>query len=167
LKSKTKPGLSERRPEHLRVCKACNCPLDAAAHRLRRYCSDDCRKRPAPAVYRFVCPDGRSYIGSASNSRTRFTYGIARSNSRLVRAYEQYSPETWTCEVLERLPPGCSTRDLRKAEQRHIDRLRAWSPDAGFNLAPAIWEDNGPAQRAGRKFRAMVLSRWKAERQWR
>lgn len=86
----------------------------------------------APAVYRFICPDGRSYVGSVRNghSRTR----IARSNSRLASAFKQYPLERWTYEVLERLPRGCSKLDLRAAEQRHIDRLRSWAPDAGFNI---------------------------------
>jgi hypothetical protein len=88
------------------------------------------------------------------NCLKRGDKGIARKNARLLIAYEQYPPETFTYEVLERLVPGCSERDLRKAEQRHIDRLRSWSLDTGFNMMPAIWEGDGPAQRAASQWRA-------------
>jgi hypothetical protein len=82
------------------------------------------RHRPnkCPAVYRFVCPDGRSYVGAAGNCRKRGR--INRSNARLRAAFELHPPETWTFEVLERLPPGCFTEALREAEQHHIDRTR-------------------------------------------
>jgi hypothetical protein len=41
--------------------------------------------------------------------------------------------------VLEKLLPGCSERELREAEQRHIDRLRSRTPELGFNMHPAIF----------------------------
>lgn len=125
---------------HLRVrhCKACGDGF--VSHHGRMYCSDVCLfGARAPAVYRFVCPDGRSYVGAVSDCRKRADNGIARSNTRLVVAFEQHPPETWTYEVLEHLPPRCSKRELHEAEQRHIDRLRSWDPAAGFNIAPAIW----------------------------
>jgi hypothetical protein len=56
------------------------------------------------------------------------------------------------------LPPGCSKRELREAEQRHIDRLSTWSPAAGFNITPAIWDRDGPVQRAGRQALAVLTS---------
>jgi hypothetical protein len=59
---------------------------------------------------------------------------------------------------LERLPPGCSRRTLREAEQRHIDRLRSWAPDLGFNIVPAVYEGDGPSQRTGRQFKAAVMA---------
>jgi hypothetical protein len=90
-------------------------------------------------VYRFICPDGRSYIGSASDSRNRFNNGIARSNLRLAPALKQHPPETWTYEILEELKPGCSVRELREAEQRYIDRLQTSLPEYGFNIQRAAW----------------------------
>jgi hypothetical protein len=110
----------------------------------------------SPAVYRFVCRDGRSYVGAVGVISKRDDHGIARSNPRLLAAFEQHPPEDWTFEVLERLHPGCSKRELREAEQRHIDALRSWSPETGFNIYPAIWEGEGPAQRAGRQWKAAI-----------
>lgn len=112
----------------------------------------------APVVYRFICPnpDGRSYVGGVSDGRKRPDIGIARSNSRLEEAFAQYPPETWTYEVLEQLPSDCSRQARLEAEQRHIDRLQTWSPEFGFNIEPAIWTGDGPAQRAGRQHRAMI-----------
>jgi hypothetical protein len=103
---------------------------------------------PSPAVYRFICPDGRSYVGAVGDCRKRG--GIQRSNVRLLAAFELHPPKTWTYEVLERLTPGCSTEALREAEQHHIDRLRSRLPEFGFIMAPATgvtWTVNG-AQRA-------------------
>lgn len=138
------------------ICRTCERPF--AGHGLRRFCSERCRQARAPAVYRFVCPDGRCYIGGVSDSRRRADSGIARSNSRLVVAFERHPPETWVYEVLERLSPGCSKRELHEAEQRHIDRWRSWSPESGFNIYPAIWTGDGPAQRAARDFSAALLA---------
>jgi hypothetical protein len=64
---------------------------------------------------------------------------VARSNARLKAAFKQYPPETFTFEVLEQLPRGRSEQELRAREQHHIDRLRSWSPDFGFNMNPAVW----------------------------
>jgi hypothetical protein len=136
------------------------------------YCSDECRDAArAPAVYRFVSPDGRSYVGGVKDCRNR-AKGLQRSNARLLAAFEQHPPETFVYEVLEHLPPRSSERELREAEQRHIDRLRSWSPETGFNIHPAIWEGDGPAQCAGRQVRAAIIAivhekqrRWTAE--WR
>jgi hypothetical protein len=116
-------------------CKSCGQPFNTVQGRL--YCSGDCRRTKAPAVYRFVCPDGRSYVGGTSDRRSRANRGIGRFNARLAVAFEQYPPETWTYEILELLAPGCSEQELRAAEQRHIDRLRSCEPDAGFNIWPA------------------------------
>jgi hypothetical protein len=107
-------------------------------------------------VYRFVRPDGRSYVGAVGDSRRRGS--IQRPNVRLLAAFELHPPETWAFEVLERLPPGCSIPALREAEQRHIDRLRSWLPEFGINMAPAVWTADGPAQRAGRQRTAVVLA---------
>jgi hypothetical protein len=126
----------------------------------RRHCSPHriraCTAR-APIVYRFICPDRRSYVGGVSDGPKRVDHGIARSNPRLEEAFAQYPPETWTYEILEWLSPGCSKQELWEAEQRHIDRLQTWSPEFGFNIMPAIWAGDGPSQRAGRQYRAAQL----------
>jgi hypothetical protein len=109
---------------------------------------------PAPAVYRFVCPDGRSYVGSVSDCRKREARGIARSNPWLKAAFERYPPDTFTYEILERLPRGCSIEQLREAEQRHIERLRSWDQERGFNICPATWNGDGPGFLAARQRRA-------------
>jgi hypothetical protein len=89
-------------------------------------------------VYRFICPDGRSYVGSVSDSRNRFNNGIARSNSLLIAAFEKYPPEIWTYEILEELNPGCSIRELREAEQRYMELFASLTPEHGFNIRPAM-----------------------------
>ena len=40
-------------------------------HRGISFCSDQCRKARAPAVYRFICPDGRYYVGAVMDARKR------------------------------------------------------------------------------------------------
>ena len=42
--------------------------------------------KPAPAVYRFICPDGRSYVGSAGNLPGRRGKGFPRSNWLIKRS---------------------------------------------------------------------------------
>jgi hypothetical protein len=130
-----------------RVCAACQrsfgLPSGRGQYR-RLFCSDECRRVRAPAVYRFVCPDGRSYVGAVTDIRKRDVRGIARSNPWLKAAFERYPPDTFTYEILERLPPGCSIEQLREAEQRHIERLRSWAPESGFNICPATWDGDGP-----------------------
>jgi hypothetical protein len=101
-------------------------------NRLHKFCSYSCRRPKIPLIYRFVYPDGRSYVGSAADGRYRGGH-FGRSNERLQVAFEQYPPKTWTYEVLEWLPPGCSERERRVAEQRHIIALQSWKPEFGFN----------------------------------
>jgi hypothetical protein len=128
------------------ACKTCGQPFERTNWN-RKYCSP-CRDRPS--VYRYICPDGRSYVGSACwYINTRDAKGINRSNARLKAAFEQYLPETWTFEVLEQLQPG-QHWELLEAEQRHIDRLRTLSPEFGFNMAPALPRYMRIRYRAGR-----------------
>jgi hypothetical protein len=137
-------------------------------HSGRWYCSEECRTTSkAPAVYRFICPDGRSYVGSVRDCRKRANNGIQRSNLQLLAAFELHPPKTWTFEVLEQLPSGCSSQALREAEQHHIDRLRSCSPEFGFNMTPATWTADGPAQRVGRQQTAarFAIARQKKEPQ--
>jgi hypothetical protein len=146
--------------EHL--CCACGRSFDSPYKR-SKFCSPECQRAEFPVVYRFVCPDGRSYVGAVADGRRRSDHGVARSNSRLLDAFKQYAPENWTYEVLERLKPGCSWQDRRAAEQRHIDRLRSWDPDVGFNMQPAIWEGDGPSQQAARQWRVKIIHAWQAK----
>jgi hypothetical protein len=52
------------------------------------------------------------------------------------------------------MPLECSRPERLAAEQRHIDRLRSWHPDCGFNILPAVWDGDSPGQQAGRQWRA-------------
>lgn len=56
---------------------------------------------------------------------------------------------------------SCRVEDLRSAEQRHIDRLGTWKARGGFNIHPAVWAGNGPAQKAGRRFRRNTMLKWR------
>jgi hypothetical protein len=134
------------------ICQACGVPFLGA--RWRVYCSEQCRKMKAPAVYRFVCPDGRSYVGSRCDIRFRTRYSIG-NNQRLKRALTQYPAETWVYEVLQTFPSSISTQELRTAEQHHIERLRTWDPRHGFNVMPAARPVNGPFRKAVQKMYIM------------
>ncbi len=56
--------------------------------------------------------------------------------------------------MLEDLPPGCSKETLRRAEQHHIEQLRSFLPEHGFNVWPAWWFGDTPGVLAGRARRA-------------
>jgi hypothetical protein len=136
-------------------CKICGAVFDG--HRSRNYCSDLCQfgtTESGPAVYCFTCPDGRKYVGSRVNIRNRKQLGVHRphANPRVLKALKRYPPETWIFEILERMPRGILLEDLLRAEQRHIERLRSWNPLFGFNIFPAIWENDTPGVRAGREY---------------
>ena len=133
----------------INTCKTCG-ELFALFRKIS-YCSTDCWNRRAPAVYRFSCPDGRSYVGAVGDIRKRNARGVDRSNSRLAAAFAQYPPESWIFEILEVLPPGCTVQELRAAEQRHMERLHSLDPQHGFNIWPAIW--------ASGKYRQQMESR--------
>lgn len=155
----------------LRHCAACGEALPA--YRRRKFCEERCdhRKRPAPAVYRYIAPDGRCYVGSVSDIRTRDRRGLSRSNSWINEAIEQFPAELWRFEVLEELPPGCSEHSLRSAEQAHIERLRSWDLAHGFNCHPAVWFGNTPGILAARERRAeqtreMLRERKRSEAVW-
>jgi hypothetical protein len=140
--------IRERRP---RPCLACGKPLPVGQG--RKYCGPvSCapRKRPAPVVYRYVCPDGRSYVGSVSNVRYRDSAGLCRCNAWIAKALATYPPETWRFEILEQLPVGCSAEVLLQAEQKHIDLLRSFRPKYGFNVAPALWFGDTPGVKVAR-----------------
>jgi hypothetical protein len=70
----------------MKICNACGRSFEA--RRRRAYCSPECSRVPAPGVYRFICPDGRSYVGS------RCAYGVSDHNQRLADALDQYPLET-------------------------------------------------------------------------
>jgi hypothetical protein len=144
-----------------RPCCACRRVFDFSNGQ-SKFCPE-CQLAKFPIVYRFICPDGRSYVGSVADGRNRISCGISRSNSRLLAAFEQYPPESWVYEILEQLPPGCSERKLRNAEQRHIDRLRSWDPAVGFNMQPAVWNQEGPSQQAARRRQAEINRAWQAK----
>jgi hypothetical protein len=130
----------KRRLTAIKICVCTICGDEFETHSIRALYCPDCKLTISPIVYRFIAPvpDGRSYVGSMCDGRTRANDGVARSNSRLEEAFAQYPPEMWTYEVLEQLPQGCSRQELVEAEQRHIDRLQTYLPEFGFNMKPAV-----------------------------
>lgn len=119
----------------MKYCVGCFSPLpDTGDGRRSKFCSVGCHRRRAPAVYRWICPDGRSYIGSTPDCRTREQQGVGRKNKRLISAFVDHPPKLWAYEVLQRLPPGCSGRVLQEAEQIYIDKFRSYLPECGFNV---------------------------------
>lgn len=112
-------------------CRSCG----GSIPRWRKYCVECCYQT---AVYRFICPDGRSYVGSTHDLRTRAVNGLLRSNRRIKAVIEKYPPETWRFEVLERLPSRRPFREALEAEQRHIDRLGTLNTERGFNVYAAV-----------------------------
>ena len=120
-------------------CLTCGRRLPASYRSNSWYCGKHCQTYKAPAVYRYVCPDGRSYVGSTCNHELRLRAGIKPSNPRLASALKKYPAQTWTFAVLQLLPPGCAVPALRAAEQQHIERLHTRDPKHGFNILPAVF----------------------------
>jgi len=73
----------------------------------QKYCTVICRTRSAPAVYRFVAPGGRVYVGSRANCRRREREGVRPYNARLRAALTVYPTGAWTFEILQALPVAC------------------------------------------------------------
>jgi hypothetical protein len=48
--------------------------------------------RPAPEVYRYICPDGRSYVGSVADHHKRDRHGLYRFNSWIGDALVTHPP---------------------------------------------------------------------------
>jgi hypothetical protein len=111
----------------------------------------------APVVYRFVAPDGRSYVGSVRYGKSR-AGALARGNTRICIALKDYPAATWRYEVLESFAPGCGELELRSAEQWHTDRLRTLMPEHGFNMFPAVAENS--EQRAQYKRARAEAAKW-------
>ena len=119
-----------------KLCIGCGSVIPESAFPTRKFCVGCPNKRcRAPAVYRFICPDGRSYIGITRNHHVRPRYGVARRNARLDEAFANHPPETWTYELIEVLPQGSSREAMQEAEQRHIDNFGSQRPECGFNVA--------------------------------
>jgi hypothetical protein len=99
----------------------------------RRHCG---KCRPFyTAVYRFICPDGRSYVGSREDCQWRERVGIKPSNARLRKALKKYPAHTWKFEIIEMLKYRSNNQYMR--EQYHIERLRTMDPRYGFNVVRA------------------------------
>lgn|GEM_PF-4406236 len=152
----------KRRGRRRRRCLSCGVNFAKV-----KFCSRRCARYRAPGVYRFVCPDGRSYVGAVGRVTNRGDK-LARSNRRLQKAFKKYPPETWRFELLETLPGGCTVAALRAAEQRHIDRFCTYKESSGFNMDPAVYADDGPAQKAYRRRRTKINRAIHArQREWR
>ena len=150
--------------ERKRICRACGSEF-FWVNSNQVYWSEVCRRVPAPAVYRFIAPDGRSYVGSRANWLAPKRDGITPTNSRLVEALAEYPADTWTFEVLQILPGRCLEADRHRDERYHIDRLRSWDPTHGFNMNPA---DHSVASTACKgAYRAEVGKTVRTLRDWR
>ncbi len=134
-------------------CVTCRGPF-VQQERRQIYCSTPCRENPNPAVYRFVASDGRCYVGSTGNYKRKPCINIKRRNQRLLN----YS-STWTFEILEELKRGCTTAKLREAEQKHIERLRSWDPQHGFNMRIASHSKASDASRQQAKIERRNIPR--------
>ena len=62
------------------------------------YCSKHCVTAKAPAVYRFICPDGRSCVGSRLKIKNRKRDGIGPQNPWLRKALKRHPPEAFRFE---------------------------------------------------------------------
>jgi hypothetical protein len=126
------------------ICRACGEQF-VLWRRTLKYC-DGCRTK-YPGVYRYICPDGRSYVGSAWFLKLRPVNGLSRSNARIDAALKEYPAETRLFEILEVLT-GLAAGDIHHgtlaAEQRHIDRLGTLNPDRGINVVSAMAADRRP-----------------------
>lgn len=138
-----------------RIISSATCPASGTQFVSRAYIAKYCREcrytccfNYSPAVYRFIAPNGMSYVGSTFYSKSRAIYGLQRSNDRLSAAQKKYPSETWCFEILERLPSKCSKRELREAEQRHIERFATLDPECGFNMNPAFGSHKAPSRSA-------------------
>jgi hypothetical protein len=90
------------------ICRFCGTQFTPRDH--RRYCNE-CHYAP-PAVYRFSCPDGRSFVGSTSDLKARSLKGLSRTNRRIKTAIEKY-PQS-------RLQIEACRRAARTAEQDEV-----------------------------------------------
>jgi predicted DNA-binding transcriptional regulator AlpA len=119
-------------------CVHCGEEFEPRSHN-QVYCPRRCRgEQQLSAVYRFVCPDGRSYVGSRIDCRGKEeTGGVDRLNSRLSEALKLYPRDTWRFEIIEILDRSLSYRERRAREQFHIDRLGSGDPRRGFNVMRA------------------------------
>jgi hypothetical protein len=93
-------------------------------------------------VYSFICPDGggidgkgRRYIGSVGDGHGRGKK-LARSNARIDEALKRYPEDTWTYEVLAKLPTNRAMM-IECIEQIYIDTYRTMLPEFGFNIMHA------------------------------
>jgi hypothetical protein len=79
--------------------------VNLSRRRSHKYCDE--RRKDAqeflPAVYRFVCRDGRFYVGSTRRTKIRAQSGVQRWGCGLSAAIMEYPSETWRFEIGERL----------------------------------------------------------------
>lgn len=92
---------------------------------------------PERGVYAITAIDGRAYVGGSVNIISRWRTHLSslrlgkHDNHLLQEAWLQMGERAFTFEVLE-IVSACSA--IYPAEQRHMDRLRAYG--FGFNIYP-------------------------------
>lgn len=91
-------------------------------------------------IYRYIAPDGRSYIGKTGLQQgARAQQGAGyRSSSRFWNAIQQYGWETFKYQVLAVVPKNLPNAEKRACllESRYIKEYRTLSPLFGFNMRP-------------------------------
>lgn len=112
-------------------------------------------------VYAIECTDGRFYVGGSVNIPARWAAHRSslrrgeHKNSALQAAWNALGADAFTFAVLEAVPTG----DIIAAEQRHMDRLCAFT--TGFNLYPTAGSPAGYVASAETRAKVGAASRGK------
>ena len=97
------------------------------------FCSNKCSIIRTPAIYCFICPDGRRYISSRLNIHNRRKYEIGR-NARINEALKRYHPKPRMFEIFETLPVTTDIKSIRAIELQYILCFETWDEKRGFNV---------------------------------
>lgn len=91
-------------------------------------------------IYKFICPEGRVYVGLASTSYKRIAKhnneadakkdGQWKDNSRWKKAIRKFGWDKLVVEILERVPDDVS---LKERERYWIAHYNANDPEYGYN----------------------------------
>lgn len=106
-----------------------------------------CKNMPQAGVYKIVnIIDGKVYIGGTRHLCRRkgghfwmLKRGIHHAG-RLQEAYDIYGRSAFRFEVIQTLG---SESDIKKVEQKYIDKYKAYDPLFGYNIAPCSESTKG------------------------
>lgn len=89
-------------------------------------------------IYKIHCKgNGKIYIGSSVNIEHRWKVHLRKLrkgnhvNPHLQSSYNKYGEDSFSFSVLEALPDGCSSHEIRDKEQHYLDSMN-WSES--FNI---------------------------------